>query len=195
MIPYAQETKEARRAHIQRATERARAIVMPGDQLQFVKCGGRSRGRFVGWDGMWMCMAGGRDDVSALSVFKLNGAWVSFADEGYWDKNLGDPRRDRDVLRFDPFFPDETDKTLLSDGFALANRWHDCVICGERIWGGQRIRSRVERINEGKPRVMTFHFCPTCCEAMAASWTDAGEALTARTALGMAKARAEGATP
>ncbi|GLK72582.1 hypothetical protein KHC23_07670 [Ancylobacter dichloromethanicus] len=182
------EERAERRAHSRRATERARAIVKPGDMLTFTRCGGHSRGRFTGWDGWWMCSPT-RSDISALCVFKLNGAWVTFADEGHWDPHLGDPRRDLDVMSFDPFFPDETDTTLLSDTMGLASKWHDCAICGGRIWGGERIRRRVERINEGRPRVMTFRFCPLCCQAMAASWTDDGKAITERTALGVKRSQ------
>ncbi|MFD2030243.1 hypothetical protein ACFSKM_07895 [Ancylobacter dichloromethanicus] len=97
------EERAERRAHSRRATERARAIVKPGDMLTFTRCGGHSRGRFTGWDGWWMCSPT-RSDISALCVFKLNGAWVTFADEGHWDPHLGDPRRDLDVMSFDPFF-------------------------------------------------------------------------------------------
>ena len=186
---FTEEQRAERRAHSLRAIERAKAVVKVGDRLDFHKCGGRSRGRFVGWDGNWMCTASGCDDVSALNVFKLNGQWISFADEGHWEPHYGDPRRDHDVLRFDPFFPDETDRTLLADTLGFAAKQHDCVMCGGLIWKGERIRRRVERINEGKPRVMTFHFCSLCCEAMAASWTDAGEAITKRTSLGLDRAR------
>ncbi|MBS7545669.1 hypothetical protein [Ancylobacter oerskovii] len=188
------EQLEERRAHGARATERAKAIVKPGDVLQFTRCGGvRSRATFIGWEGQWMCSTS-LSDIHALHVFKLNGDWVSFADEGNPDPAVGDVRLDAKVMAFHPFFPDETDTTLLADRMVFARAPHRCAICLGDVLRGERHRARTERINEGAGRVMTFRFCRLCCEAMAASWTDEGKAITERTAIGIAASRAEVST-
>jgi len=67
----------------QRATERARATLVPGDRLHVRRCGGGNAVvTFTGFDLFspnWICCAS-RNDISAQSIYKVNGEEVSFAD-------------------------------------------------------------------------------------------------------------------
>ena len=92
-------------------------------------------------------------------------------------------------LRIDPFFPDDTDRTKLSDRFVKTRTAHACTICFETIDVGARARALREKNNTDNI-VATFYFCPLCCKAMAVSMEDDGKALTERTGIGMRKADA-----
>lgn len=69
-----------RLAEMGRATERAKAVLRPGDRLVVTSCPGTKRWvRFIGWDGSWIVTAT-RDDFSAINISKVNGVPTSFAD-------------------------------------------------------------------------------------------------------------------
>lgn len=97
---------------------------------------------------------------------------------------------ERAVLDYDMFRGDETDVRVLSDRFVTTRKPHRCVICWDRIPVGARVRAQTERNNEAQ-RVATFYACVLCCEAMALSWADAGEAIEFRTGLGVERANSE----
>ncbi len=72
-------TEEQRQA-AKRATDRARGILKPGDQLYFTRCGGlRSRAIMTGWDGDWICSKN-LSDIHAHHILRVNGKPVSFRD-------------------------------------------------------------------------------------------------------------------
>jgi hypothetical protein len=98
------------------------------------------------------------------------------------------PYRDEDCLAYDPFSGDrDVDVTEFSDKFVVTRKQHKCNVCAAHIPPRTRVRAKTERDNDDQV-VMTFYFCPSCCEAMAASWTDNGKAIESRTALGMRSA-------
>lgn len=71
-----------------RATERARAVLKPGDKIRVIGCGGTvATCRFVAFgtkaDGSpvdWICSRT-RDDISASHIIRLNGVPTSFRDD------------------------------------------------------------------------------------------------------------------
>lgn len=70
------------KAHALRARARAFKFLKPGDVVVATGCGGiRRRVTFLFWEGYWIC---GKtvNDVSPLSVYRVNGKPVSFRDEG-----------------------------------------------------------------------------------------------------------------
>lgn len=70
----------AYRAESRRATERAKAVLRPGDILTVASCPGTKRWiRFAAWDGNWICSAT-RNDFHAMTVTKRNGVPISFRD-------------------------------------------------------------------------------------------------------------------
>jgi len=83
------------------------------------------------------------------------------------------------ALAFDPFagdFGDQGDKTL-RDKIVTARKSGECTECQQPIHAGMRIRSRTDRMDE---TLMSYRWCQPCCEAMAISWKDDGEAIEAR---------------
>ena len=97
-------------------------------------------------------------------------------------------QREHEALAYDPFRDDETDVTGLADRFVTTRRTHPCSLCQQDFPAGSRARAKTERNNEER-KVMTFYFCPPCCEAMAASWTDYGRALIERETIAQRSAR------
>jgi hypothetical protein len=98
---------------------------------------------------------------------------------------------DADCLAYDPFSGDrDSDITEFSDKFVVTRKPHVCNVCQEEIPSRSRCRAKTERDNDDQV-VMTFYFCPPCCDAMALSWTDDGDAIEARTGRGMEAARAK----
>jgi len=70
------------RERSRRATERARAVLRPGDRICFtVCCEQRRHVVMTGWDGDWIASAT-KNDIHASSIYKVNGKPTSF---------LGDP--------------------------------------------------------------------------------------------------------
>lgn len=70
-----------RRAELYRATDRAKAALIPGDRLFVSRCGGiRTTVTFTGWDDLWICSKT-LDDIAASSVIKVNGVPTSFMDQ------------------------------------------------------------------------------------------------------------------
>jgi hypothetical protein len=94
---------------------------------------------------------------------------------------------ERDCLAYDPFAYDETDVRPLRDRFVTTRTPHQCNICWDDIPAGVHIRAKSE-INREEHKTQTFYFCVPCCEAMAISWQDNGEAIEARTSIGIARA-------
>lgn len=74
----------------------------------------------------------------------------------------------------------------IRDRIVTARRAGRCDLCTQAIAPGTRIRSLTDRLDGA---ISTRRFCHTCCAAMAAVWTDDGEALEARYALGMERVR------
>lgn len=74
-------TDEHRREASKRATERARAVLKPGDRLRVTKCGGgQATVTFQRWEGDSI-VTPARNDVHASHIVKLNGKPISFQDE------------------------------------------------------------------------------------------------------------------
>lgn len=97
---------------------------------------------------------------------------------------------DDDCLAYDPFSGDrDSHITEFSDKFVVIRKLHVCNVCQQEIPVRSRCRAKTERDNDNQV-VMTFYFCPACCDAMAQSWTDNGDALETRTQLGLLCARA-----
>jgi len=74
---------QARRDELRRAVARARSLLQPGDRITFTSCPGTKRWAiftgFVGYQGL--CIASRtRDDISALSITKVNGIPTDFSD-------------------------------------------------------------------------------------------------------------------
>lgn len=93
---------------------------------------------------------------------------------------------ERRALRYDPFQGEDIRRKTLDDAIVVTRTPHDCIICLETIAAGVRARSTTEIWLDGQHRqVATFHTCPTCVEAEAASWTDGGKAICARTSIGI----------
>ena len=101
------------------------------------------------------------------------------------------------ALCFDPWAGDmDSDAVTLHDVFVVVRMVHRCAICLEEIRPGWRVRAQTQRSAEQR-KVMTFRFCPTCCEAMAREDDDDDASIESRYALGMDNAakqrRGEGA--
>lgn len=92
------------------------------------------------------------------------------------------PIDEREVLAFNPFDGDfgTPGDRVLKDKLVTARKSGQCHMCAQEIQIGSRIRSRSD-IFDGA--LMRYRWCEKCCLAMSASWTDNGDALTAREAL------------
>lgn len=97
-------------------------------------------------------------------------------------------KREERILAFEPFDGGKGDCeiTLFSDRMVNARKSHTCQMCFGPILAGARVRARTEMFDG---IVKTFRFCPACCDAMAVSWEDAGEAVQDRCSLGAERAR------
>lgn len=86
------------------------------------------------------------------------------------------------VLAYNPFDGDRGNSgdRNLKDKMATARKAGPCHTCNQTIQPGERIRIRAD-VCDGK--LMHWRWCQACCEAMAAVWTDNGEAIDARYAL------------
>ena len=87
---------------------------------------------------------------------------------------------DEAILSYDPFAGDfgNCGDRVLSDKMVVAAKAHDeCHICGGPIAKGERHRSRSEIFDD---ELNSFRWCALCCEAMATSQDDDGEAICAR---------------
>lgn len=85
-----------------------------------------------------------------------------------------------DALRYDPFEGEEGRRNL-RDEIVVTRRPHACVICGETVSAGIRCRATTDLQSDGSTRmVRTFHHCPICIVAEAATWDDGGDAFTER---------------
>ncbi len=89
-----------------------------------------------------------------------------------------------DVMAVDPFADcRDLDNRILFDKMVTARKARLCCDCAQPIEPGTRIRSRSD-VYDGK--VKSIAWCTECCEAMALSWTDNGEAMEARIRIGTA---------
>lgn len=87
-----------------------------------------------------------------------------------------------DCLACDPFegdFGEPGDRTL-KDKIIKVRKPGPCHLCDQEIKKKELARSRTD-IFDGE--LMSFRWCSLCCEAMALSWTDNGDAYEARAAL------------
>lgn len=92
-----------------------------------------------------------------------------------------------DCLSYDPFQGDESEVRELSDKFVVTRKDHKCNTCWDQIPSGSRVRAKTE-VNYDDRQAQTFYFCVPCCEAMAASWEDEGQAITHRCGIGYLRA-------
>jgi hypothetical protein len=99
------------------------------------------------------------------------------------------PKQERDCLGYQPFQGDETYVRELTDRFVVTRKDHQCVVCWGAIPTGARVRAKRE-INREDDVAKTFYFCESCCAAMVSSWTDNGEEIEKRTAMGIRASRA-----
>jgi hypothetical protein len=91
-------------------------------------------------------------------------------------------KQEKDCLNYNPFegdFGDPGDREFL-DKIAVARKSGPCQDCYCEIKPGETIRRKVSLI-DGDMR--TYRWCFLCCEAMAKSWKDNGEAIDDRFAL------------
>lgn len=66
------------RAWCDRATERAKVVLKPGDKLRVQRCGpSYTTVRFTEWDGIWACSRT-MSDIHAVNIMKVNGTPVDF---------------------------------------------------------------------------------------------------------------------
>lgn len=91
-------------------------------------------------------------------------------------------RWERAVLAYYPFGSDDTPTVRLRDEIVTARHPGECMVCLGPVTPGTRTRALTERVDG---RVGTSRFCEPCCDAMAASLNDAGEAIEKRTAMGL----------
>lgn len=82
------QTRDERIAEIARATERARAVLKPGDRITFTSCPGTKRwGIFEGFDSGRLTSQASwirtrtRNDISPITISKVNGKPASFRDQ------------------------------------------------------------------------------------------------------------------
>ncbi len=90
--------------------------------------------------------------------------------------------QETDCLKCNPFegdFGSPGDK-VLKDKIVTARKGGTCGMCLQEIQPCERVRT-LAAIFDGAMR--HYRWCEKCCEAMAASWTDNGDAWTARVAL------------
>ena len=86
------------------------------------------------------------------------------------------------VLKCNPFEGDfgEPNDRVLRDKIVTARKGGKCHLCCQDIKPGERIRSQVDVFSK---ELVPSKWCNACCEAMAASWNDNGNALEKRAAL------------
>jgi hypothetical protein len=85
---------------------------------------------------------------------------------------------ERDVLAYNPFegdFGDPSDVTF-KDRLILARKQYTCQHCRGTIFQREQHRYIAARFDGN---MMTYRYCSACCDAMAGSWKDGGEALDA----------------
>jgi predicted RNA-binding Zn-ribbon protein involved in translation (DUF1610 family) len=87
---------------------------------------------------------------------------------------------DEDILAYNLFGEGEKGDahySTLTNKMVVTRQPRDCIVCRDAIPIGAR--ARVVRERWGR-EFGTFYSCPTCCAAMAASWTDNGKAMVER---------------
>jgi len=95
----------------------------------------------------------------------------------------------KSVLDYDPFGGDQGDpgdytlRDVIVESCRKAGTCHDC---GQGFAQGMTIRKIEVRDPD---RIRTYKWCRACCDAMALSWTDGGDAISARHRLRMARGR------
>ncbi len=73
---------EEQKALLKRATERARAVLKPGDRLSARRCCDQKiHVTMSAWDGDWIVSRSGIDDIHAAHIYRLNGRPVDFRAE------------------------------------------------------------------------------------------------------------------
>ncbi len=96
-----------------------------------------------------------------------------------------------ECLKTNPFegdFGSPGDK-VLKDKIGTARKGGTCGMCRQEIVPGERVRL-LAAVFDGT--LMSYRWCSECCAAMAASWTDNGDAWTARARLGRESSNAIG---
>lgn len=88
------------------------------------------------------------------------------------------------VLAYDPWAGDrDSDARTLRDSMVTTRKPSTCAICLEDIPSGSRVRAQTQQSTE-MGKVMTFKFCPTCCQAMSVA-ADDWNPIEERTRIGM----------
>lgn len=97
--------------------------------------------------------------------------------ETYLPKNLWE----KDVLDYYQFQDDfgEPGDKCFKDRIVKARTDHECTYCGGEIHKGEVYRYEVHKFDGD---VRTYKTCVHCCDAMAKSWEDNGEAIEKRVA-------------
>lgn len=91
---------------------------------------------------------------------------------------------DNPVLSYNLFDADrDSDVVVLANRMLTTRSVHACVICGETIPKGTRVRAQSE-VSRDENKVMRFYVCVACCDAIALRFTDGGRAIEERTRLG-----------
>ena len=63
----------------ERRVENAKKILKCGDRIRVSRCSGTNTTyTFSGWDGRWIVSKSGINDISVVSVFRLNGKDIDF---------------------------------------------------------------------------------------------------------------------
>lgn len=93
------------------------------------------------------------------------------------------PFDEAECLKVNPFEGDfgSPGDCVLKDKIATARKGGDCGMCRQEIVPGHRVRLLAAKFDGS---LMSYRWCAACCAAMAASWTDNGEAWEERIRIG-----------
>lgn len=88
-----------------------------------------------------------------------------------------------ECLKVNPFEGDfgSPGDRVLKDKIGTARKGGTCGMCCQEITPGERVRL-LAAVFDGT--LMNYRWCSACCGAMAASWTDDGEAWEERARMG-----------
>jgi len=94
-------------------------------------------------------------------------------------KNLWTLEWEHSVLTYNPFEGDFGEGEIaLKDKIVVTRKPHDdCHNCAGQIAAGEVSRVKTEITYDG---ISTYRWCFLCCDAMAKSWDDNGEAIEQR---------------
>ena len=111
--------------------------------------------------------------------------WSPAMRESRRERSLQSDMLDQSVLSYELFSGDrDSDVIVLANRMLVTRSTHACVICGDTIPKGTRVRAQSE-VSRDQNRVRRFYVCTPCCEAIAKRHEDGGLTIECRTAIGM----------